>query len=260
MEPFDFPEGATPIHDCSDLIPEWVRTLEDLNRVEAENIYQAQKKYLTKTRFSDPAIWFRMKELQTLHYDMLCNVWKWAGVFRKSVTTIGVAPGLIPSQLADLCAQVESWSREPVELTFLERAARIHHRLVSIHPFENGNGRFSRLVADRYLLGWECPHPVWPDILNQKGPSRMQYIQSLQNADKGDYEPLLELMHELGANDPGLEELLRKKIYSKHLKSTFLFSIVKALLRRGANRNLKSRLGDHPLVQLFIDAGAKAEL
>ncbi|HSX13710.1 MAG TPA: hypothetical protein VLE96_04730 [Chlamydiales bacterium] len=37
-ERFEFPEGAIPIGDCSGLIPVWVHNLNDLNRVEAENI------------------------------------------------------------------------------------------------------------------------------------------------------------------------------------------------------------------------------
>ncbi|MBS4168731.1 ankyrin repeat domain-containing protein [Parachlamydia sp. AcF125] len=32
---FDFPEGATPIDDCSGLIPSWVHNLNDLNRIES---------------------------------------------------------------------------------------------------------------------------------------------------------------------------------------------------------------------------------
>ena len=39
---FKSPEGATPITDCSGLIPQWVHNMDDLNRVEAENILQAQ--------------------------------------------------------------------------------------------------------------------------------------------------------------------------------------------------------------------------
>ena len=35
---FTYPEGATPIDDISHLKPMWVRTQEDLNNVEAENI------------------------------------------------------------------------------------------------------------------------------------------------------------------------------------------------------------------------------
>ena len=45
----EFPEGATPLHDESDLLIPWVRTMSDLNRVEAENILQAQERYLRVT-------------------------------------------------------------------------------------------------------------------------------------------------------------------------------------------------------------------
>jgi len=45
VENFEFPEGATPITDCSGLIPDWVHHLKDLNRVEAENILKAQGRY-----------------------------------------------------------------------------------------------------------------------------------------------------------------------------------------------------------------------
>jgi Fic-DOC domain mobile mystery protein B len=198
---FQFPEGATPLPDYSDLLLSWVQTMSDLNRVEAENISHAQRKYL-RASLKDISFWFHYKEFQTIHRSMFGKVWAWAGKQRKSVTSIGVVPGLIPLQIAELCKEVTSWSTEPVELTFLEKSARIHHRLVYIHPFENGNGRFSRLVADRCLLSWKCSHPVWPDNLQYEGTARKLYIQTLKSADKGDYGPLICLMKDLGAANP----------------------------------------------------------
>ena len=195
---FEFPEGATPIFDSSDLLIPWVQTMGDLNRVEAENISQAQKKYL-RASLQGISSWFHYGELQAIHRAMFGKVWAWAGKQRQSVTSIGVAPGLIPLRIAELCEEVVAWSTELVELTFLEKSARIHHRLVHIHPFENGNGRFSRLVADRCLLTWKCPHPFWPDSLHREGAVRTRYIQSLKAADKGNYEPLVFLMKDLGA-------------------------------------------------------------
>ena len=58
-ERFEFPEGATPIGDCSGLIPVWVHHLNDLNRVEAENIMNAQRKYL-QGKIGDPPTWFQV--------------------------------------------------------------------------------------------------------------------------------------------------------------------------------------------------------
>jgi Fic-DOC domain mobile mystery protein B len=230
IECFEFPEGATPIADCSGLIPTWVHNLNDLNRVEAENISHAQRKYLKKS-IADPKEWFFADELKAIHRIMFGNVWKWAGIYRKSVTSIGIQPSLISAQLGEFCLEVISWSQNPVELTFVEMAARIHHKLVFIHPFENGNGRFSRLIADRFLLAWHCSHPVWPS-LSKESSARKEYIKTLKSADTGDYEPLIKFMEKLGACDPKPSDLLKNKFYKTRLSEEQIVSIETALLRK----------------------------
>lgn len=250
---FEFPEGSTPIFDASGLIPAWVHNLGDLNRVEAENIIDAQRKFL-RAPVGEPKNWFRIRELKAIHHAMFGNVWKWAGSYRTSVTSIGVKPNLIPMQLSELCQQVLSWSEHPVELTFVEMAARIHHRLVSIHPFENGNGRFSRLIADRFLLAWRCSYPIWPHLLNQESVVRSKYIQTLKSADKGDYGPLVDLMKELGAADPKLSELIEFRFYRAYLTGDKGYSLVKALLKQGSLPNEENANG-YRVLQLAVKAG-----
>jgi len=44
--------------------------------------------------------------------------------------------------------------------------------LVFIHPFLNGNGRFSRLVSDRFLKAWKFSCPRWPVDLGNDGQHR----------------------------------------------------------------------------------------
>src|SRR5690606_22559300 len=149
------PQGATPLSDASDLLIPRASSMGDLNRVEAENIFQAQKRYLRAVP-AKGLQWFHYGEFQILHRALFGRVWAWAGKQRKTATSIGVDPWLIGTKIAELCEEVRSWADFPVELSFVERSARIHHRLVLIHPFENGNGRFSRLVADRCLLSWGC--------------------------------------------------------------------------------------------------------
>lgn len=251
-ERFEFPEGATPIGDCSGLIPVWVHHLHDLNRVEAENIMNAQRKYLRGT-VGDPKNWFQVRELKAIHQAMFGDVWEWAGVYRKSITSIGINPGLIPTQLAELCLEVSSWSQYPVELTFVEKAARVHHRLVFIHPFENGNGRFSRLIADRFLLAFRCQYPVWPSHLNQGGVVRKDYIKTLKSADKGDYAPLVDFMKKLGASDPNLSELIKNRFYRTHISGEKGLAMVKALLRTGSKSNDQTSNG-HRALQLSVKA------
>lgn len=71
----------------------------------------------------------------------------------------------------------------PVEL-----AARLHHKLVAIHPFTDGNGRVSRLVMNMVLMqdGYE------PAIIRNE--DRMEYYQALDLADKDDYNPFIAMV------------------------------------------------------------------
>jgi len=225
-----FPEGATPIEDASGLIPNWVHHLNDLNRVEAENILKAQRRYF-KRPIQNPKIWFRIIQLRAIHKAMFGDVWNWAGAYRKSVTSIGIAPSLIPFKLAEFCHEVNSWLEFPVELTFLEMSARIHHKLVFIHPFENGNGRFSRFIADRFLFSLRCAFPFWPSSLSEEGMTRKGYISTLRAADQGDYEPLIEMMKKLGARDPSIDEIDKNSFCKKQMIGEKRIALLKALLR-----------------------------
>ncbi len=229
---FDYPEGATPIDDISGLIPDWVRTQEDLNLVEAENISQAVRKYLTG-RISLPHKWFTVSFLKQIHYDMLGEVWDWAGNFRVTNTIPGVTSYRIRSDLESLCAEVLFWSSDAVELTLIEQAARIHHQLVFIHPFPNGNGRFSRIVADRFLKALQLSSPQWPPDLGGDSQHRKSYISALKNADKGDLGSLVSFMEKHGAKDPPLSQILGSSFFKKLYQGKKLELLQKAYVRRG---------------------------
>lgn len=200
MAKFIFPEHATPPDDISGLRLPWIQNLKDLNRVETENISKAQKKYLENT-VKKPIHWFSLPLLKKIHFDMFGDVWDWAGKWRVSITNIGIKPRLIPCRLSELSVQVLSWSSDCHHLSVLERSARIHQSLAHIHPFENGNGRFARLVADRYLLAYKCIHPVWPYQIEKKGSVRGKYINALKAADRGNYQPLISLMIQFQAKE-----------------------------------------------------------
>lgn len=243
---FSYPEGATPIDDISGLKLSWVKTLQDLNKVEAENISIAIDKYLLKP-IDLPQHWFNLSTLKKIHRDMLSNVWEWSGNFRTTQTSIGVEPFQILEALENLCCDVQFWCNEGCELTLVEQAARIHHRLVWIHPFQNGNGRFSRLVSDRYLKAWKCPFPTWPTELNRDGRCRNCYIAALKEADAGDYEALVQYMTEYRAKDPDLSELLGHSFFRQNFKGKRLVSLVKAYIRRRCCGNEEEKSKHPPL-------------
>ena len=83
------------------------------------------------------------------------------------------------------------------ELPILEQAVRLHHRLVWIHLFENGNGRHARLASDLFLAFHNHPLPKWPTDIAATGSKRVRYIEALKAADRGDIDPLLQYVAEL---------------------------------------------------------------
>lgn len=99
---FNLPQDSTPISDYSELIPPWIENLFDLNRAETENILKATRKYL-HGKIESPESWFNTKFLFKIHFNMFSSVWTWAGKCRKSLTSIGVQPYLIPEYIASLC-------------------------------------------------------------------------------------------------------------------------------------------------------------
>ena len=68
----------------------------------------------------------------------------------------------------------------PVEL-----AAIAHHKLVHIHPFDDGNGRTARLVMNVLLM--RAGYPLATILKND----RKKYYDSLEKADKGNYTPFV---------------------------------------------------------------------
>jgi fido (protein-threonine AMPylation protein) len=69
---------------------------------------------------------------------------------------------------------------------------RFHHALVVVHPFPNGNGRWSRLMADILVVRLGQKRFTWGrSALRTANDTRRAYIAALKAADKHDFGPLL---------------------------------------------------------------------
>jgi len=186
MPIFEPIEGATPIDDISGLIPTHITTKAELDEWEAANILKAVRKYLTSGK--KPAI--TVEWLKKVHKDMFDDTWKWAGKFRTKSTNVGVDLSNIQGETKKLIDDIKFWEKGKTFDQF-ETSVRIHHRLVYIHPFENGNGRHARLVVDIFLFSRGEKLPSWPDEeLIKRTNFRTRYIKALQEADQGSYKPL----------------------------------------------------------------------
>jgi len=65
---------------------------------------------------------------------------------------------------------------------------------VQIHPYQNGNGRWSRMLANIYLRqNGSMPVKWQEDLLAKENPQRDEYIKALKSADDGDYKKLIEM-------------------------------------------------------------------
>lgn len=71
----------------------------------------------------------------------------------------------------------------PVEL-----AAMVHHKLVFIHPFWDGNGRTARIIMNVFIM--QAGYPIAVILKND----RKRYYRVLSEADKGNYKPISEFV------------------------------------------------------------------
>ena len=193
MLDLQYPEGATPIDpdEAQGLLPSNITTRGELDRWEQENIIEAMI-WLDKTKPKDI---LNEQFIKKLHNRMFCNVWDWAGQFRKSDKTIGGEWYQVPMLLSDLLDDTLLWIKLKKESND-EIAVRFHHRLLLVHPFPNGNGRHARLMTDLLLENiLNCSRFSWgSEDLSKTGNIRKRYIEALHHADKSDYKLLLQFV------------------------------------------------------------------
>jgi Fic-DOC domain mobile mystery protein B len=189
---FQEPEGATtiPPEDRAGLLQTWITDRAELNKAEAKNILDGTA-WARRRRTPEPADLLSEEYAKALHKQMFGDVWNWAGKYRERESNIGVKPHLIATEVPTLFSDARYWLQnktyEPDEL-----ATRVHHRLVKIHPFTNGNGRHTRMIADLLIerLGRK-PFTWGGGSLAEVSELRASYMAALKAADNHDIEPLL---------------------------------------------------------------------
>lgn len=127
--------------------------------------------------------------IRNLHALVVKNTeQEYAGRYRNINVMIGGADhtppdaSLVPAQMNELLAWIK---KEQKKLSAVELAAILHHKLVYIHPFVDGNGRTARLVMNIVLM--QKGYPLVVILKND----RKKYYRVLDQADKGEYTPLV---------------------------------------------------------------------
>lgn len=155
------------------------------DHLEAKN-HQEALEYLYDLVEKDKKNTFSENLIRSLNQIVQQNIDKeWAGRYRNSGVVIGGADHKPPEALEvpRLMLNLIAWVRDnKKKMHSIELASILHHKLVHIHPFFDGNGRTSRLVMNIILM-----QSGFPLVIILKN-DRKKYYQTLAEADKGVYD------------------------------------------------------------------------
>lgn len=187
------PDGATPLTEGQrkGLKLSWVATKADLNDAEAQNILEGTLTWQRRKR--------RLQDLlddqvvRALHKDLFGDVWSWAGQYRTVDLNIGVHWYEVAMTVRDLTEDAKYWFSGTADSSAIDAAAcRLHHRMVEVHPFPNGNGRHAREFTNLVLGSVGAPSFTWGSAdLASASTVRTRYIEALRAADAREYGLLL---------------------------------------------------------------------
>lgn len=98
--------------------------------------------------------------IRELHGRLYSPVWEWGGRQRSRETNIGIAPERIAVEMRNSLDDLRWRSEHGTGVTPRWLGIAAHAALVHIHPFVDGNGRVTRLIADLVYLAAQDDGPL----------------------------------------------------------------------------------------------------
>ena len=121
-------------------------------------------------------------EILTVHNTILRGIDdENAGHYRSIPVRISGSQVILPNpaRVPDHMQNFAKWLASTQDMHPVELAAEAHYRLVTIHPFTDGNGRTARLLMNLILM----QHGYPPALIRKR--DRLKYISSLEKAQLG---------------------------------------------------------------------------
>ena len=112
------------------------------------------------------------------------------GDYKKWPNSVTLPDGSIheyapPEQVTSEMESLVTWAEGYIDLDPIVVAAWIHHRFTQIHPFQDGNGRLARVLANLILIRKK----LLPVVIRRT--DREKYLEALRLADTGDLTHLV---------------------------------------------------------------------
>jgi fido (protein-threonine AMPylation protein) len=209
--------GETPLDDISGLKIKGLQTQAERNEVEAQNILKASLKYLSgkPSRTVAP---FDLSWVYKLHNEMFGDVWTWAGKRRQTNLNMGVSCDQIETSLQQMLDNLDYQEQSGLDL--IEQTVILHHHAVRIHPFQDGNGRWARMLVNIWLKLHERNIIDWPAEIRGSSESviRQEYLAAIRSAINGDDDPLTELHRRFSQSDYPWTEVRNRRQPSRPLR------------------------------------------
>ena len=169
-----------------------IRTESEIERAEAIALANAHERLFDRITPSTPITAALVCEI---HRVWLSDLYDWAGTYRTVTVSKGGFPFAAAGQIARLMNELED--RVLATLTpcrgmprkeLIHSLAVVHAELVLIHPFPDGNGRVTRLVAT--LMALQAGYDVIDFSPIDRGSARDRYFGAVREALGRDYAPM----------------------------------------------------------------------
>ena len=134
-------------------------------------------KYTAPSHYVDSVVGVMLEAVQ--HYDQPLSKEKLCA-WQSAFFPVGIAPS--PERVEVEMQKFLNWFDTDQSVSSIIRSAVAHFWFVSIHPFEDGNGRLARIISDMLLARGE------------KSEFRFYNVSSQINKDKNHYYDILERM------------------------------------------------------------------
>lgn len=106
-----------------------------------------------------------------------------SGMFgREKIHYVAPSPGRVDEEMADFL----DWFNNHDNINSVIRSAIAHFWFVSIHPFEDGNGRLARILSDMLLARTDKSEFRFYNISSQINKEKKRYYDILEKAQHGD--------------------------------------------------------------------------